>query len=496
MIAFSFVMLGCGQSQDSEPVSSSHGPKADWVADKIPDETATGESIAQARDRSAKNGSQSEKANREGSDQVFAQGTIFRPEDDRPNPDPARLKSLGIEIYESQRLRLYTDIDPAIAKSIPPIVDQLYEAWIDYFGELPPNRKGTDFQISGYLIKERDRFTSADLLPVELEGFQHGQHRGQEFWMYEQEHDYYRRHLVIHEATHCFMMLMPGTHPPYWYLEGMAEFFGTHRLKNNGTVEFGVMPESSKNYRGFGRVQMIQNAVASGEALSVDGVTGLGEVAFSRSRSTPYAWSWAFCKFLDTHPRYQVRFRELANHLVGTKFFELADESFLPDKALLQAEWNQFVDTIEYGWDVPQNMFRMHQGEAKPFYEQLEIDVHANQGWQSSSILIPPSTPVSVEAEGTVTLADQPKPWMSEPQGVSIRYTSGVPIGRLQAGVLIDSQRNPFAGEVPFEVFDVGTEGSVRSEYGGLLMFRVNDFPSERADNRGAYKVTISNVAE
>ena len=139
--------------------------------------------------------------------------TIFRPDDTRMTPDVERLKSLGIEIYESRRLRLFTDVDAEIAETIPPLIDQAYDAWVQYFGELPPNRAGSEYQISGYLMRDRDRFDAAGLLPFEISNFQHGQHRGQDFWMYDQEFDYYRRHLAVHEATHCFMMASPENIP-------------------------------------------------------------------------------------------------------------------------------------------------------------------------------------------------------------------------------------------------------------------------------------------
>ena len=48
----------------------------------------------------------------------------------------------------------------------------------------------------------------AGLLPDNLPSFLNGRHRGQEFWLNDQDQDYYRRHLVIHEATHCYMTII------------------------------------------------------------------------------------------------------------------------------------------------------------------------------------------------------------------------------------------------------------------------------------------------
>ena len=56
--------------------------------------------------------------------------------------DDAQLAELGVHLYESNRLKLYTDIDPEIARQLPEYVDQAYEAMVEYFGPLPPNREG------------------------------------------------------------------------------------------------------------------------------------------------------------------------------------------------------------------------------------------------------------------------------------------------------------------------------------------------------------------
>ena len=81
---------------------------------------------------------------------------LVRPSDDRPPVDPAELKKLGIDLFQSRRLKLFTDIDADIAKTLPPLVDQAYVAWEKYFGKLPPDADGNDFQVNGYLIKDKE----------------------------------------------------------------------------------------------------------------------------------------------------------------------------------------------------------------------------------------------------------------------------------------------------------------------------------------------------
>src|SRR5690606_8219583 len=57
-----------------------------------------------------------------------------RPPDRRPPHDDQKLAAAGIHVYESRRLKLYTDVDEAKASALPPLVDQLYEALEKYFG--------------------------------------------------------------------------------------------------------------------------------------------------------------------------------------------------------------------------------------------------------------------------------------------------------------------------------------------------------------------------
>ncbi|MCA9023508.1 MAG: hypothetical protein KDA74_25340, partial [Planctomycetaceae bacterium] len=86
---------------------------------------------------------------------------IYRPSDQRPVHNNQRLALLGIHCYESPRLKLYTDIDPEIARKLPAVVDQAYLALVDYFGPLPPDREGTEFQVTGYIMQNRELFKEA-----------------------------------------------------------------------------------------------------------------------------------------------------------------------------------------------------------------------------------------------------------------------------------------------------------------------------------------------
>ena len=101
------------------------------------------------------------------------------------------------------------------------------------FGKLPPARDGAEYRVTGYLMRDREAFIDAGLMKESTLLSYHGRQIGAEFWLNDQSWDYYRRHLLLHEATHAFMRHLPGEaiDLPFWYLEGMAEMLSTHRAE-------------------------------------------------------------------------------------------------------------------------------------------------------------------------------------------------------------------------------------------------------------------------
>jgi hypothetical protein len=420
----------------------------------------------------------------------------LRRADDRPDIDNARLAEVGILRFVSDRLVLYTDIDPEVARQLPPLIDAVYLQWIAYFGELPPAEDGSEFMLTGYLMRDRGLFQELGLLPEDLVEFQHGRHRGYQFWMNEQQYDYYRRHLLIHEATHCFMTIVPQrTPPPLFYLEGMAELFGTHTLLETGELRTGVMPASAEAAVGFGRIEMLRDAVRNGAGRTIAQVLEIDAQDFTESQSIPYAWSWALCWFLDSHPRYRERFRELAAIPDGDEFRRAMLDLFVDDRREMEAEWEVFVVGLEYGFDLERSAIDFVQGVPLAEGEPARIDLPADRGWESTGVLVEAGADYRVTCAGTVSLANSPQPWVSEPEGVTIRYAAGRPIGRVLAA--IDSETSLAGGAQGHltQSLDVGRSAVIHAEVDGTLYLRVNDYWSELADNVGSYGVLVERVA-
>jgi len=415
-------------------------------------------------------------------------GRAFRPADDRPRHDDASLAALGIRKFVSRRLLLYSDIPAAKAERLPPLVDAAYDAWVAYFGDLPPARDGAEYQLTGYLIGDLDLFRSAGLVPEGVT-FEHGRHRGQEFWMRDQEYDYYRAHLLIHEATHCFMTAVPGSNAgPVWYMEGMAERFGTHR-DGGAATEFRTMPASPEETAGFGRITLVREEVEAGRFKPLDDVFALKASDFVQTPA--YAWSWAACAFLDTHPRYRERFRELGDPKLRWVLDRELRDRFATDRADLDAEWAVFAHSLRYGYDLERAAVEFRAGEALPS-DGASFKVKAERGWQSSGVRVAVGQRYAVSAEGRFTLADDPKPWSSEADGITFDYFDGRPLGRLTAAVCSNSVGTAADGARGLlSPIDVGRKAEIVAPFDGTLYFRVNDGWDRLGDNRGELTVTV-----
>lgn len=423
---------------------------------------------------------------------------IFRPSVEMPHYNDRRLADLGIRRYESKHLNLYTDIDPELARPLPKLMDQAYVAWEDYFGRLPPDRDGKVFQMVGFIMADRAAFVAADLISADAQILLEGVYRNQFFWMNDQPIDYYRRHLMIHEGTHCFMTALPNpTNQFQWYMEGMAELFRAHQTDDQGKTQFRLFPHDRETFGGLGWIRLIDEDNRETGLKLPEAVVGQRPNDFRKYNA--YAWSWALCAFLDGHPRYRDRFRNIGSLVTSRNdaAFELK-QVFKADWPELSEEWLVFAGNICYGYDIERTTLDLRPG--KPLAgddAQAEMDVVADRGWQSSGILVEPGKAYQINADGRTVLAQQPKPWVSEAQGISIRYHAGQPLGMLVAAIRskeLPKQEPPTS--TLLTVLPIGREAQIKPRIAGTLYFRVNDYWNELADNTGKLHVTVKEATE
>ena len=418
----------------------------------------------------------------------------FRPDDRRPRHNTSKLAAAGINCFESKRIQLYTDLAADEAEKLPELVDLLYDELETYFGPLPPNRARTEFQMTGYLIRDLELFRSQGLLPEEFT-FEHGVQRRNEFWVRDQEFEYYRRHLLLHEATHCFMNYTPDVDAPIWYLEGMAEYFAAHRIVNSST-RFRVMPTSSPEFEGFGRLAIIRRDVAAAKTPTVASIISWPATTFTKA--DPYAWSWALCAFLDGTPRYRERFQKLGAATQDARFEGEFLAAFPPDERDFATEWQLFLANLQYGYDLERAAIDFKTGTLlNPDQPEASVSVTAERGWQSSGVLLEAGRDYEVVAEGQFTLTQRigdEQPWLSEPQGISFRYFGGRPIGTLIGCVRAEEGPTGGVEDSMLQTITLGKRRTFRAPLSGTLYLRLNDAWNSLSDNRGDVRVTVHEV--
>lgn len=415
----------------------------------------------------------------------------FRIADHRVRHDPEKLRLAGIKTYSSKRLILHTDSENPGLSQVPAMVDQLIETLEKELGPLPSATDGSNLQLTGYLMVQQDRFRAAGLIPETLPEFNHGRHRGYEFWLNDQPTDYYRAHLVLHECVHCYMTADPSGRFPVWYLEGMAELFATHAgpTKSDPTVRFGILPASAESAPSWGRTKLIREAVDEGRSPTLAEVLRYPSERFSENDA--YAWSWAVCYLLNTALAYKGRFHELVMS-PGEDFEASFLEQFGDDELPLSQAWEVFVRTMNYGYDLERAAFAGEGGaEANPLGTERLIEIEAAGGWQSTGIRVKKGQQVHLTASGEVELNSTTRPWISEPRGISREYADGQPIGRLlgwicPAGAITEWP----AGRL--QTIAIGEDSIVDCDADGTLCLRINDHWNDLANNSGAYQVRLA----
>jgi hypothetical protein len=95
-----------------------------------------------------------------------------------------------------------------------------------------------------------------------------------------------------------------------------------------------------------------------------------------------------------------------------------------------------------------------------------------------------------LRATGRYQLAGQPRVWWCEPNGVSIRYYHGQPLGILLAAVRSDDGATGSSGLLLPQV--VGLETVLTAPRDGTLYLRINDAPDSLADNQGTLTVEVT----
>ena len=398
-----------------------------------------------------------------------------------PLPPPSRLLAAGLATVDGGGFTLVTDV-PDSGADLPDLLARARPAWDEYFGEV-----GGDVPMTAFLMAEPDRFRAAGLLPGDLPPFLTGRQRGRHFWMYETDGDYFRRALALHEATHVRMTAgrPAGAKGPLWYLEGVAELFGAHRLADDGALTVRIIPGPEAAAGGWDRIERVRADVAAGYLPGLEGIRAFDDADFLEGRG--YAWAWALCAFLDGHPNYRDRFRDVSNPGVRGRLNAAFDAAFADDRRRIAAEWPLFASELVPNYEREPNAVAFADGS--PLTAERAVRIDAARGWQSAAVSLAEGDAVEVRADGRFTLADDPRPWESTADGISFDYHRGRRLGGLQAAVLADPPGGPSGLNDPVPV---GAAGRFVAPRAGTLYLRLNDRPDRRSENRGGVTVTLA----
>lgn len=446
--------------------------------------------------------------------------------DDRPALDPERLAESGLNILASRRLILVTDIPVEEVRDLPPLADSLFDALERDLGPVPPDIAEKEFQVTGYLIGISERFRQASLLPPEEYPIRHGRHIGYQFWMNDQSSPYYRRHLLLHEFVHCFMMCIHGMRdiPPLWYTEGIAEYFATHAFSgSDGSAGFGILPPEVKGFEGWGRIQTIRQAAEfirapgwqlvgrpdrssatkgvreteprsrrpvtrnSESGLSLDAVMYPDNTSFLRD--IDYAQAWALVWLIRNHPELVPHFESFRTVRSLRQFRDAEQE--VPEWVFqrMRILWPLYLDSLEEGFDGARSFPVLNpplEFVAGDDRQARRIQVDSARGWQSAGMLFRAGRTLCMQATGRFAVHDDPRPWISEPQGITIDYYRGRPLGELHVMVISS------AGDASPVKHIVGRETELLLESDSELWFQVNDSAASRQGNSGLLEITLT----
>jgi len=276
-------------------------------------------------------------------------------------------------------------------------------------------------------------------------------------------------------------------------MEGTAELFATHRWQDR-QLTLRYFPPDKKDVPEWGRIKIVKDDVRANRAKTLLDVMQYDSRAHVKVE--PYGWCWALAAFLDSHPAYQQRFRELKNYSRDTEhsFSERFLGWFEEDSHRMWREWQWFVTNIEYGYDCQREAFLYKPAVPLPA-NGMRVEIAADRGWQSTGVQLEAGKKYRIQATGRYQLATQPKPWWSEPNGVTIRYHRGQPLGVL-LGALVDETESNSADTVNqfLEALPVGSSLETTVTHPGTLYCRINDAPNELEDNQGAAAVQVDLV--
>ncbi|WP_146532746.1 hypothetical protein [Rubripirellula reticaptiva] len=345
------------------------------------------------------------------------------------------------------------------------------------------------WKVTAFVMRDKQAFASQGLIPIRVPDFPYGYALNDSVWIMAQPSQYYTRHLMLHEGAHSLAFHCFGGAGPTWFMEGTAELLSTHSGQGQQTKSIGI-PNDKADVPYWGRFTKMSQVRAESTIPSIGKVMQYPPTLSGDVES--YTFSWAAASMFAAYPEYRDVFREAANRGRETSltFNRQFRQRLAKDWPIVQARWRLLTHDFDFGFDWDQQQVAISIQDPLWDGKPIKFTVEADRGWQSPGVRVPSGVKVRVRASGQVTLAQEPKPWISEPEGVTIQYVVGRPLGQLIACVL--PNQTPRQDELPtIDVQTIGNQSVVDVAAHSWLLFKVNDAVGDLGDNGGSFEVTI-----
>lgn len=426
------------------------------------------------------------------------------PEEFRNSPrirvEKQAAKAAGMKLLEGKHVLLVTDLELTEAvRNLPRAVDEAYPQMCAFFGV----EEDPEWKLTVFLMKDREKFQKAGFIPEILPPFKNGFSFNFDCWVCEQPSDYYRQHLVLHEMVHSFSSTCLGNAGPDWFAEGMAEFLGMHDFSAS-PIQLGFMPPNRSAVPYCGRIREIRDAARRGEVWTLkEAVTPDSE---DFATNAIYYWSWGLAWFLENHPKARTAFHALIPHLHQAQTEQEFTRRFLDslgeDRLEIEKNWLMFTASVDYDFRLRPMLFDAETGvslQEKSAKERVVQKLRADHGWQNTGIRVEKGDRIRIRAQGRFEIARPDGSfWPCEPNGVTVEYLNGQPLGILQAVILTDAEeltpeimndRQEGTFHAPFAV---GMNRTLTVPFDGTILLRTNIPPAAIEESRGNFFVEIS----
>ena len=184
-----------------------------------------------------------------------------------------------------------------------------------------------------------------------------------------------------------------------------------------------------------------------------------------------YGWSWALASMLYAYPKYRDVFFEAARHGQDspTEFNRWCYRRLGNEWPIVQARWRNLAQDFDYGFDWNREQIGISKQDPLWDGSELNLNVASGSGWQSIGVRLSQGVTINLQATGEVILDDVPKPWISKPPGVTIKYANGKPLGQVIARLvpLLD-EKDEFV--TPLETIAIGEESKLGNRTAVLVV--------------------------